>query len=195
MLARLIIVDDEPVVLHLLSAVFEGLEGIEVVQCATGREALSAMEKGVDILLTDKNLPDIGGLELAKRARDFQSDAEVIVITGYASLDTALAALELDVEVIVRPERHRTGQIAQAARHSEVDQQAAAIELEQQVLAPAVERDDLTPREPGIQPARNRPSETRFTDGQPRDPVCCDERGEAAARRFDFRQLWHVSQA
>jgi signal transduction histidine kinase len=103
-LARLIIVDDEPVVLHLLATVFEGVEDLEVIECPDGRSALAAMAGGVDVLLTDKNLPDVGGLELAQRVREFQADAEVIVITGYASLDTALAALELDVfDYIVKP--------------------------------------------------------------------------------------------
>lgn len=101
---RLIIVDDEPVVLDLLAAVFQGEDGLEVVRCPDGKRALEAMAAGVDVLLTDKNLPDVGGLELARRAREVQPDAEVIVITGYASLDTALAAMELDVfDYIVKP--------------------------------------------------------------------------------------------
>lgn len=103
-MARVIIVDDEPVVLNLLAAVFEGEPEIEVVRCPDGTSALAAMARGVDVLLTDKNLPDVGGLELARRVRDFSPDAEVIVITGYASLDTALTALELDVfDYIVKP--------------------------------------------------------------------------------------------
>ena len=101
---RLVIVDDEPVILNLLGAVFEDESALELVLCPTGTAALQAMADGVDVLLTDKNLPDVGGLELARRARDFTEDAEVIVITGYASLDTALAALELDVfDYIVKP--------------------------------------------------------------------------------------------
>ncbi|MCB9685902.1 MAG: response regulator [Alphaproteobacteria bacterium] len=102
--ARLIIVDDEPVVLQLLAAVFRGEEGLQVVRCADGASALAAIEEGVDVLLTDKNLPDVGGLELARRAKERQPDSEVIIITGYASLDTALAAMELDVfDYIVKP--------------------------------------------------------------------------------------------
>jgi two-component system NtrC family sensor kinase len=110
--ARLIIVDDEPVVLGLLAAVFrgdgaptDGAAPLEVVRCADGRSAIEAMEQGgVDVLLTDKNLPDVGGLEVARRARQLQPDVEIIVITGYASLDTALAAMELDVfDYIVKP--------------------------------------------------------------------------------------------
>jgi C4-dicarboxylate-specific signal transduction histidine kinase len=97
-------VDDEPVVLNVLAAVFDNDPLLEVIRCPDGTSALQAMAVGVDVLLTDKNLPDIGGLELARRVRDYQPDAEVIVITGYASLDTALAALELDVfDYIVKP--------------------------------------------------------------------------------------------
>ena len=101
---RLVIVDDEPVILNLLSAVFDRDEDIEVIRCPDGTSALEAMALGVDVLLTDKNLPDVGGLELARRARELWPDVEVIVITGYASLDTALAALELDVfDYIIKP--------------------------------------------------------------------------------------------
>lgn len=103
-LARLIIVDDEPVILNLLATVFQDEVGLDVVRCADGVSALAAMAAGVDVLLTDKNLPDVNGLELARRARELQPDAEVIVLTGYASLDTALAALELDVfDYVIKP--------------------------------------------------------------------------------------------
>jgi len=100
---RLIIVDDEPVILNLLSSVFADEEELEVITCADGASAAEAIDAGVDVLLTDKNLPDVGGLELARRARE-QGDCEVIVITGYASLDTALEAMQLDVfDYIVKP--------------------------------------------------------------------------------------------
>ena len=66
---RLIIVDDEPVILNLLVSIFDD-EPWDVISCADGTAALQAMkEQGVDVLLTDKNLPDIGGLELLRYAR------------------------------------------------------------------------------------------------------------------------------
>jgi len=100
---RLIIVDDEPVILKLLASVFAGEPDLEVVACPDGTSALAAMADGVDVLLTDKNLPDVGGLELAAKAREGH-ECEVIVITGYASLDTALEAMQLDVfDYIVKP--------------------------------------------------------------------------------------------
>ena len=103
MQGRLIIVDDEPVILKLLASVFAGEPDLEVVACPDGTSALAAMADGVDVLLTDKNLPDVGGLELAAKAREGH-ECEVIVITGYASLDTALEAMQLDVfDYIVKP--------------------------------------------------------------------------------------------
>lgn len=124
---RLIIVDDEPVILDLLTAVFDGDEAIEVSCFSDGRSALAAIEQGVDVLLTDKNLPDLGGLQLAERARQLHPDVEIIVITGYASLDTALAAMELDVfDYIVKPPKD----IHDVRRkvHQALDKQAMARE-------------------------------------------------------------------
>ena len=72
---RLIIVDDEPVVLDLLASMFEGSPYV-VVACATGTAALAAIDEGVDVLLTDKNLPDVGGIELVRYARQVQPDCE-----------------------------------------------------------------------------------------------------------------------
>jgi C4-dicarboxylate-specific signal transduction histidine kinase len=64
------------------------------------------MDSGVDVLLTDKNLPDIHGLDLIEEARKRQVDAEVIIITGYASLDTALIAMQRGAfDYIVKPPR------------------------------------------------------------------------------------------
>lgn len=101
---RLVLVDDEPVILQILTAVFEDGPW-ELTACSSGRQALDAMERdGVDILLTDKNLPDINGLELLVNAKRLNPLAEVIVITGYASLETALSALEMDAfDYVLKP--------------------------------------------------------------------------------------------
>ena len=103
-LRKLVIVDDEPVILQILGVVFE--EGPwQVTTCANGTEAMEAMRKqGVDILLTDKNLPDVNGLELLRAAKEINDLAEVIVITAYANLETALTALELDAfDYVLKP--------------------------------------------------------------------------------------------
>ncbi len=63
---RLVIVDDEPVILEVLLSIFSG-EPYTVVGFADGASARASFERdGVDVLLTDKNLPDINGLELIR---------------------------------------------------------------------------------------------------------------------------------
>jgi C4-dicarboxylate-specific signal transduction histidine kinase len=101
---HLVIVDDEPVILQILKAVFED-EPYRLSLASSGHEALEVMRRdGVDLLLTDKNLPDVNGLELLKEAKQVNPDAEVIIITGYASLETALAAMELDAfDYVLKP--------------------------------------------------------------------------------------------
>ena len=101
---HLVIVDDEPVILQILSAVFEDGPW-RVTTCASGQQALDVMgSRGVDLLITDKNLPDVSGLQLLARCREINDLAEVIIITGYASLETALNALELDAfDYVLKP--------------------------------------------------------------------------------------------
>ncbi len=100
---RLVIVDDEPALLELLKSLFVGQR--QVVGFTRGAEALAHMRAhGVDVLLTDKNLPDVGGFDLLEAAKHVQPDAEVIVITGYASMDTAIQALQRGAfDYIVKP--------------------------------------------------------------------------------------------
>lgn len=101
---HLLIVDDEPVILQILRNVFED-EPYRVTCVANGEDALRVIqEQGCDLLLTDKNLPDINGIELLRQAKEQDPNTEVIIITGYASLETALTALELDAfDYVLKP--------------------------------------------------------------------------------------------
>ena len=66
---HLLIVDDEPVILQILEAVFED-EPMRLTCVTTGADAARVLdEQGCDLLITDKNLPDINGLELLKKAK------------------------------------------------------------------------------------------------------------------------------
>lgn len=101
---HLLIVDDEPVILQILKAVFED-EPVRLTCVSNGRDAQRVLEEqGCDLLITDKNLPDVNGLELLKLAKNLNRFTEVIVITGYASLETALTAMEHDAfDYVVKP--------------------------------------------------------------------------------------------
>lgn len=101
---HLLVVDDEPVILQILKAVFEE-EPYRLTLLSSGREALRVVaEDHVDLLLTDKNLPDVGGMELLRAAKEKDPLTEVVIITGYGSLETALTALEYDAfDYVLKP--------------------------------------------------------------------------------------------
>ncbi len=67
----------------------------EIRLAANGREALDILkEKRFDLLITDIRMPEMGGIELLKEAKRLQPHLLVIIITGYASLETAIQALK-----------------------------------------------------------------------------------------------------
>lgn len=92
---RVLIVDDE---YQLLEAFKKKLtrEGMEVFTASNGMEALSIIrQETLDIGLFDIKLPDTDGIRLLEKLRELQSTAEVIMLTGYASVDTAIRSMKL----------------------------------------------------------------------------------------------------
>ncbi len=100
---RVLVVDDERIILLL----FRDLIGkeCELTTCETGEEAVQLLkQKTFDLIVTDKNLPGISGLELAQEARRMDADSRVMIMTGYPSLVTAQQALELGVvDYLLKP--------------------------------------------------------------------------------------------
>lgn len=95
---RALIVDDEEVILKLLAKAL-GAAGYEVTTAATGDEALQKLQAAdFDVLLTDKNLPGPSGVELARTARKKSATMSIVMITGYASRDSARALMKLGVD-------------------------------------------------------------------------------------------------
>lgn len=92
---RVLIVDDE---YQLLEAFKKKLskEGMEVFTASNGQEATSIIKQEViDIGLFDIKLPDTDGVDLLEKLRETQPTAEVIMLTGYASVDTAIRSMKL----------------------------------------------------------------------------------------------------
>ena len=92
---RVLIVDDE---YQLLEAFKKKLskEGMEVFTASNGREAITIIKKEtLDIGLFDIKLPDTDGVELLEKLLELQPTAEVIMLTGYASVDTAIRSMKL----------------------------------------------------------------------------------------------------
>ena len=92
---RVLIVDDE----HQLVEAFKkklAKEGFQVFTALNGREAISIMKDNeLDIGLFDIKLPDMDGVELLGKLREMQPTSEVVMLTGYASVDTAIRSMKL----------------------------------------------------------------------------------------------------
>jgi PAS domain S-box-containing protein len=92
----ILIVDDEPVILDVFRRFLEA-EGRTLLLAGSAREALARAEQPgeLDVALVDKNLGDGSGLDVARALRKLKPDVEVILVTGYASLDTAIQAMQI----------------------------------------------------------------------------------------------------
>ncbi len=91
---RALVADDEDVFCKLLAKTL-GLDGFQVDTATDGMEAIEWIEKRrYAVILTDLMMPRAGGLEVLRAARRTDPDVAVILVTGYASLDSALAAIK-----------------------------------------------------------------------------------------------------
>ena len=91
---RILIVDDEFSVRHSLTAWFED-EGYTVDVAASGKEALAKLaESQWDIFFLDLKMPGMSGLELQKKIKEIQPDSTIIIITAFASVESAVEAMQ-----------------------------------------------------------------------------------------------------
>jgi DNA-binding NtrC family response regulator len=125
---HLLLVDDEPTVRRMLRMALEE-HGFILDDVETAEIALTHLrERPYAMVITDKNLPGMSGLELLRQAREIQPQIRAMLITGYASVASALETMRLGVdgllekpfadvyavaekirEVLARPARRPTG--------------------------------------------------------------------------------------
>ena len=100
----ILIVDDDPGIRRSLRDVLEHKEYV-VATASRGSEALAKCEqRAFDILLLDLKLPDISGLDLIARIEKILPRIDVLVVTGYATLDNAAPAVRPStVAYMVKP--------------------------------------------------------------------------------------------
>lgn len=92
--AKLLIVDDEPIVRDSLGKWFRE-EGYEIGTAESASEALTRMaEQPWDLALVDIKMPGTDGIELQRRIHEINPELTVIIMTGYASVETAVQALK-----------------------------------------------------------------------------------------------------
>ncbi|MCK5741674.1 MAG: response regulator [Chlorobi bacterium] len=93
---NILCVDDEQIVLDSIQKHLRRIEGVNVLTALSVNSALSVMEdNNIHIILTDLMMPDIDGLEFLKIIQSKNSDIIAVMITGYATINSALQAMQL----------------------------------------------------------------------------------------------------
>ena len=94
-MANLLVVDDEPGFRTLLREILEEA-GHAVTEARDGAEALAFVEKGsFDLVLTDRLMPRVDGIELLRRLKSRPSPPPVVVLTAHGSIPEAVEAVRL----------------------------------------------------------------------------------------------------
>ncbi len=142
--ARVLIVDDEPAVLRMLTRVMDQ-RGYRSKTARDGREASDLFEaEAFDVVVSDVHMPGYGGMEFLRRVRESDPDLPVIVMTGKPTLESSMKALEYGAfRYLFKPiEANTVAEIVElGARSYEIaKQKRAAFELQQKNLVLAAER-------------------------------------------------------
>jgi len=92
-IGRILVVDDEPRMTASVKALLDS-EGHETTEAHSGEEAIDLLQRSAfEVVLVDVRMPRVSGLDVLRAAREQAPERPVIMMTAYASLDTAIAAI------------------------------------------------------------------------------------------------------
>jgi two-component system response regulator AtoC len=92
-LKRVLVVDDEPMIVTLLATILRE-RGWDVTEARSGTDGIDQLDRvRFDVILTDLVMPGESGIDLLRSAKEIHPDVEVILMTGYATADTAIEAM------------------------------------------------------------------------------------------------------
>ena len=102
--ARILVIDDEDSMCSFMEIML-GKEGYSVDTANSGEEGLSFLkQKDYDLVIADLNMPKMSGLDVLQEVKTFKSNQDLIVMTAYASVDTAIEAMKRGaVDYITKP--------------------------------------------------------------------------------------------
>jgi len=98
------VVDDEQTVRKPLVRALE-LSGYQADGAASGKDALARLEQvPYDVMLLDMKMPELDGIEVMRRARVLRPDLLILVLTGHATLESAIAAIKAEAaDYLLKP--------------------------------------------------------------------------------------------
>ena len=115
---KVLVVDDDPAAKKTMETILEEF-GYACVSAQDGMEALETLtDKSVDLLVTDLDMPRLGGLELIERVRKNDPNLPIMIMTSRSDFETAQQALRLGVsDYLVKPIDH-PAEVRAAARRA-----------------------------------------------------------------------------
>ncbi len=127
----LVIVDDEQGILDVVSR-FAERAGFDVATCADGREAIALIQtRRPDLVMVDLRMPEVGGLDILRAIRDVDAHCQAVLMTGFASVDTAVEAVKLGaMDYLSKPlDFGRLDQLLAGVR-DEIDRRRSVLSVE-----------------------------------------------------------------
>jgi len=114
---KILVIDDEPDIRSLFEDVLSD-NGCMVATCGSGREGVEMVSKSsFDVVISDIKMPDLSGIDVLRSIKNINSEIGVILITGYASVQTAIDAIRLGAdEYLKKPFEDLTGQVVQTVK-------------------------------------------------------------------------------
>lgn len=105
MTQRILAVDDEVHMLRLLERIISEKTPYSIVTTNSSLEVPKLLEQGTfDLILTDLKMPGIDGLDILRRVKEQGRGEEIVILTAFGSLETAIEALSNDVfDYITKP--------------------------------------------------------------------------------------------
>src|SRR3989338_1740128 len=103
---QILIVDDEPLIRKSLYEILR-IDGYRVQMAETGEAALGILKKErIDIVVTDFQLPKMNGIQLLEEVKHWSPKTEVILVTGYGTIESAVTAMKKGASDYIRSEEH-----------------------------------------------------------------------------------------
>jgi two-component system response regulator HydG len=130
----LLVVDDEVPVLKVIERLAAKI-GFDVTTCAVGADALPTLvRRPADLAMIDLRMPDVNGLDLLRQIRSAVPGCEVILMTGFAAVDSAVEAIKLGArEYLTKPFDYERLRDVLTDIRDEIERRAQIVALESQV--------------------------------------------------------------
>ncbi len=116
---KILLVDDEPSILRAISVATEMGDQWQSRQAASAEQALELIEDDMpDVIISDKNMPGMSGIELLRRVRRMSRDVSFHLLTGFANGESVHQAMALDIDSYIRKPFRNVFQMLQGVREA-----------------------------------------------------------------------------